>query len=123
MGSNVSRPAALLFTEQELGGPCYEQDGVVNVGTAIAASIQGNGERVGILMINQSPFDMYVSLTSAVSTSQGILLGANGGLLSFTVRDDFTLPTRQWFAVCPGANGQSLYVLEIIRYKQILGEF
>jgi hypothetical protein len=115
---NLSTSAALRYTEKELGGPCTETEssyGVTNVNPVICAP--GNGDRVGLLMLNLSTFDMLISLASLPTTLNSIKLPSNGGYFSCNVRDDFTLPSRQWNASCTGAIGP-LYVLEIIRFKQ-----
>lgn len=116
MGSNFVKPAALLFTEQELGGPVYEQETINVVGGTAAQVIQGNGERVGLLMINLTANDIYISLNGGVTAFNGIYLPPLGGLFACNVRDDFTLCTRAWFAV-GSVGGLNLFTLEIIRYR------
>lgn len=71
-------------------------------------------------MINLGANDINVGLNSGVSSSQGILLTAQGGLISMTVRDDFTLPSREWFGRAIDAPSQ-VYVLEIVRFTNITG--
>lgn len=115
MATLYSTSAALLFTEQELGGPCLEQESIVTVTTQIAQAINGNGDRVGLLMINLGTNQINIGLTSALSSTQGILLPAAGGFFSMTVRDDFTLPSRAWFALAQ-IGSSTLYVLEVIRF-------
>lgn len=116
MGSSVSTPAALLFTEQELGGPCLEQESYPTATTTGVVAAQGNGERVGLTIMNLSANSVYIGLAGVVTSSTGIFLPGNGGFLTVNVRDDFTLPSRQWTALSVGGTAQ-LYVLEIIRYR------
>jgi len=122
MGSTpigYSTSAALLFTEQELGGPCLENENFFTV-TNLAQQIivQGNGDRVGLVIMNLSANNVYVGLSGNITSSNGIALLGSGASISMTVRDDFTLPTRQWTATSLG--GVSfIYVLEIIRYTSL----
>lgn len=114
-----STSAALLFTEQELGGPCTEQESYpIALSTSSTVIAQGNGDRVGLVIINLGPRDCYVGLQGTVSSTTGIYVPTGGGSISLTVRDDFTLPARQWSAI--GVSGSTqLYVLEIIRYTSL----
>lgn len=112
----VAKPAALEFTEQELGGPCYEQDSQVAYNNSTTTVLVGNnGDRVGLLIFNQSAGDITVGLLGSLTFGNGIILPANGGSLTLNVRDDFTLAARQWF-VCSNTGGL-VTVLEIIRYR------
>lgn len=115
MGTNIAKPAALLFTEEELGGPCFEQDSIVNPNVTPIVIVPNNGDRVGLLIFNTGASDLTISLDGNVSNSNGIILPANGGSLSLNVRDDFTLAARQWWGVAP--QGITVYILEIIRYR------
>jgi len=106
--------AARAFTQLQLGGPCTEQDSQVTATNTAAIFLQGNADRVGLLMINLGANDVYLSLTSSVSTTQGIKLPQSGGNVSMNVRDDFTLPSRTFYGITNAATS-AVYVLEIIR--------
>lgn len=112
-------PAALLFTQQELGGPIVENESIVAIPAAASeVFLNGNGDRVGLVLINVGSFVIYVGVTPGnLNLGQGIPLPSGGGAMTLTVRDDFTLPSRAWYAYSP--NNSSLYVLELIRFKQI----
>lgn len=118
MTPTYSTSAALLFTEQELGGPCLEQDSQVAVTTTPSIILQGNGDRVGLLMINLGVNNVFISLDSSVASNNGIQLASGGGLISMNVRDDFTLPSRAWYGLAI-TGAVFMYVLEIIRYKSL----
>src|SRR5580698_7646863 len=115
MTPQYSSSAALLFTEQELGGPCTENETILALTALVAnAAVNGNGDRVGLIFVNLDSQAMYLSLT-AQTGANGIELSANGGSLTMNVRDDFTLCSRAWYATT-GHPTASLYVLEIIRF-------
>lgn len=118
---NLAPSAALLFTQEELGGPCVENESYPVASGNVSSVIMGNGDRVGMVIINLGSNPVYISLNSTVSTTQGILLAANGGLITMTVRDDFTLCSRQFWAVT-SANTSQLYVLEIARFTTSQGD-
>jgi hypothetical protein len=114
-----STSAALLFTEQELGGPCVEVESYYTITSASQNVIaQGNGDRVGLLIMNLGSNSLYVGLNGIISSTTGIALLGSGASISLTVRDDFTLPSRQWSATSVGGSS-FIYVLEIIRYTSL----
>lgn len=115
MATPMAVPAALLFTQQELGGPVVENESYPVANTTEATAINGAGDRVGLLMFNLGSNPVYVGLTSAVSATAGVLLAANGGFIAMNVRDDFTLPSRQWNCISTGGTSQ-MYVLELLRF-------
>lgn len=115
MSPQYSSSAALLFTEQELGGPCVENESYPVAQTTPSVCVMGNGDRVGLTIINLGSNQVNIGILGLVSSASGILLLPGGGSVSMTVRDDFTLPTRGWNMVSQGGTSQ-LYVLEIIRF-------
>lgn len=116
MASQPSIGAALQFTQEELGGPCTENESYPVCQTTSTVIAQGNGDRVGLIVMNLGSNPINLSLQGIPSATGGILLAGNGGVLGMTVRDDFTLPARQWNAIATGGTSQ-MYVLEIIRYS------
>lgn len=117
MATKLSTSAALRYTEEQLGGPCTEVESypVAQAGSNIVLA-QGNGDRVGLLIMVLDTNFIIAGLTASVATGKGIQLPANGGFFACNVRDDFTLPSREW--VCRSNTGSSqCYVLEIIRYR------
>lgn len=118
MSGLITKPAALLFTEEELGGPCFEKDGFVPFNTSPLPIVDNNGDRVGLLIFNMSAVDLYLGLQGNITALNTMFISANGGFLSLSVRDDFTLASRQWFGV--GQSGGQVYVLEIIRYRNVI---
>jgi len=117
MAQKVGIGAALQFTEDQLGGPCVENESAPTALTTGPISINGAGDRVALLVMNLGSNNVYMALSSAVSSTTGILLAPNGGLVAFAVRDDFTLPSRAWWLIATVGSSQ-LYVLELMRYGQ-----
>jgi hypothetical protein len=107
--------AALDYWRKQFGGLATENENTVSVNTAVLTAINGNGDRLGLLLMNLGAANLFVAVSSSVSASFGILLGANGGFVSLNVRDDFTMQTRQWYAVCPSGGPSTLYTLELTR--------
>jgi len=118
-GVKIVRGAALEFTEQQLGGPIVENETFVATSTTIGIAIEGNGDRVALIMVNQGTTDLFVGTRPDISSTQAIRLTANGGSVTLTVRDDFTLPTRRWYAIAASAT-PTLYVLELTRFTRTI---
>lgn len=111
---NIAKGAARAFTEAQLGGPIVETDSNPTAQTAATILIQSNGDRVGLVVINLGINDVYLALNSGVSNTNGIKLNKQGGNVAMNVRDDFTLPSRAWYAIGDGGTSQ-VYVLELLR--------
>jgi hypothetical protein len=112
--------AALTWVQTEYGYLCHEVESFPGIpfGSTPATQVIGqNGDRLGLVIVNQGVTVIYISLSTSVSQNDGIILTANGGSLTMNVRQDQTLPTRAWFAISPAAPGQ-LYVLEIIGWRK-----
>jgi hypothetical protein len=78
--------------------------------------VVGNDPNAGALtFINTGANDIFLKLRQDLAATNGIRLAANGGSVSLTMRDDFTLPTREWFAASP-AGASSLYILRLSAY-------
>lgn len=106
--------AARWWTENQFGGPTRENETNPLIGTTATRVIGNNPDRVGLIIVNLGANDVYIALNNSVSTTNGIKLPAAGGNVTMTVRDDFTLPAREWDGI--GNGGTSLlYVLEEIQ--------
>jgi hypothetical protein len=106
--------AARQYAESIFGGPIHEQESNPTLTTTVGVVIDGDGDRVGLVIVNQGANPLFISLTSAVSATNGILLGANGGSVSIDVLEDYTLPSRRWYGVTTGGSS-AVYVLEVLR--------
>jgi hypothetical protein len=103
--------AARYWVETQLGSPTREIESNPNILTSVTQIVNNNPDRVGLIIVNMGANDVFIGLTNTVSTSNGIRIVANGGNVTMTVRDDFTLPARAWIGI--GSGGASLmYALE-----------
>lgn len=105
--------AARRYTEQLLGGPTTEQESNPTVGAAVSQLVAQNPDRVGLLVMNVGTQILYIKTAYDVSSTNGLELSPGGGSVSFNVRDDFTLPAREFAAISPSGN-TNVYVLEEI---------
>ncbi len=111
------RGAALLLAMRQFGGALNEDEINPVVGTVIEELLGGDPERVLVFILNLSANSVFVGLRNSVSSTNGILLAASGGNVSFNAVEDGTLPTRQFFVVAAAAASQ-LYVLTLRRETQ-----
>ena len=111
------RGAALLLAMRQFGGALNEDELNPVVGTVVAELLGGDPERVLIFILNLSANSVYVGLRETVSPTNGILLAASGGNVSFNAVEDGTLPTRQFFVVA-ASGGSQLYILTLRRETQ-----
>lgn len=94
--------AADVYLRETYGG-LFEPARVNKATGAAPISVAGfNPEAVTVTFVNTGVNDIYLWIDDTVSAANGIKLGASGGLLSLTVRDDMMLPTENWYAVSPG---------------------
>lgn len=114
--SPIRKGAALEFTEIDLGGPVVEQESFPVCQLTVTDIAPGNGDRVGLVIMNLGANPVYISLSPSVGPAAGLLLSANGGLTTMAVRDDFTLPSRAWKMISTGGTSQ-MYILELIRFS------
>lgn len=115
MSGKVATGAALQFCIDAFGGPVVENDSAPTVQANATVIVDGNGDRVALIILNQSATDVYIHFDPAVSTTNGILLSAKGGSVSMDVTRDFTFPSRRWYGIGNGGAAQ-LTVLELERY-------
>lgn len=91
--------AALEFLEKEFQGPVQDDEEVVAITTSVGEAIRGDPDRLMITFVNLGANVIILSTLPNPSSTRGYYLAANGGSISMTVRDDGTLPTRQFFAI------------------------
>lgn len=107
--------AAAEFLRERYKGELTEDENSVTVGTAVSTVIEGDADRLGLLILNLSVNEIYVSIDNSVSATNGIRLGANGGSIALNVTDDGMIQTRTWYGLSTGA-GSACYVLELSRF-------
>lgn len=114
MTPTIAVGAARQYSAVLLGGPIHEQDSNPTCNTTATVLIDGDGDRVGLVIVNQGANNVFISIDSNVGTTNGILLGSSGGSVSMDVTRDFTLPARRWWGIASGGTSKC-YVLEILR--------
>lgn len=90
---------------------------VITQVTLTAASKQilpNNFERMAAAIINTGSTNISVGLDQSVTTTLGILLGANGGNISVNASQDIVLPGWSWWAI-PFSGTPTVTVIEVIR--------
>lgn len=107
----------MLLAMRQFGGALNEDEINPSVGTVVEELLGGDPERVLVFILNLSANSVHVGLRNTVSATNGILLAASGGNVSFNAVEDGTLPTRQFFVVAAAAASQ-LYVLTLRRETQ-----
>jgi hypothetical protein len=108
--------AARAWAEKEYGGPLAEIESTPTVQNAATLIAGGNGDRVGLIIMNIGTQNIFVGLrASFVVLQAGILLPANAGVLAMNVRDDGTLPSREWWASSILGGPSAVQILELVR--------
>lgn len=103
----------LLSNEYGLSVHPGIDSGVVSVGGTVQKVLPNNPNRVGLTFINNSANTMYLNITNNYAAGQGIFLAGNGGSIALNWRDDMTLISNEWDAVCPGG-ASNLQILEVV---------
>jgi hypothetical protein len=112
--------AALRWLEEEFGGSISESESDPAVTAAAAVITSNDPDAVALIFMNLGVQDVFLGLSKNVSATAGLKLTAGGGSSGVSVRDDGTLPTREWYAVSPGGATQ-LHVIRIRLVSLSLG--
>jgi len=108
--------ACLEYAQRVLGGPLVENDSNPSIPNAtVTVVVDGNGDRVALVIINTGTNDAYVSIDPNITAPNGIKIANSGGSFTIDVTEDFTLPSRRWYGWCPTGTTQ-FFVLEMIRF-------
>jgi len=107
--------SAIDLIREEIGVTTREEENpeVAALGAASVVFLRENANRVFFLIINLSANPAYVRPGLAATAAAGIYLGPNGGMVAFNVKDDKTIPTREWWGTTP-AGASNIYVLELV---------
>jgi hypothetical protein len=105
----IQTGAVARWLAKEFGGRVTSAEDTKATGATPSKVTNNDPDAVALLFINLGAFDIYLSLSTQTSTTNGIFLGANGGSVSFKVRDDGELSSREWNAVSPGG-ASTLYI-------------
>lgn len=90
---------------------------VAAVGVTSITVVKANPNRLGLTIINLSANVLYLTPQSPASATNGIYLGANGGMLSLNYRDDLELVGQEWYGIATGA-ASAIHVLETVTQRE-----
>lgn len=91
--------------EQELGiKTTYRINPLVSaVGTSATLFLRNNSRRLGFIFVNLGVTLIYILNHPSVATTKGIVCTASGGGKVFGYKEDFILPTYEWYGISSGA--------------------
>lgn len=112
--------AAQDFTNTQLGGLCDSVDYFVQVQVTTSLAVLARPDRVALVIINFGLNIVYVTFSFPQFANEGIILNPNGGSLTMTVRDDFTLTGREFYLTANGGV-TPVYVVETFRVRKGFG--
>lgn len=107
--------AANMYIAKEFGGDFVELDGEVSVGTSPTKIVDNDPDAVALVIINLGANTVYLRPANNPSSTAGIQINASGGNMSVNVRDDLTLPSRQWYGVADTA-ASDVYFVRVRRF-------
>jgi hypothetical protein len=82
------------------------------VGTTASQILLADPAAIEVLVVNLSGGNCAVDVSPQVTLTRGILLQSGGGAVHFDFRQDLTLPTEQFWAICTNASS-SLYTVRL----------
>lgn len=100
----MGRAADIL--RARFGADFYERENplITQAGVTAARVVSDNGDRVGLHIINLSPNTIYVGLGPDVAAARSIQhLAPNGGFVSLSIDEDFSLTTRELYVLATAA--------------------
>jgi hypothetical protein len=106
--------AAIQFLSGLYGGPVIEKESFTATGVLMAEVLGNDPDSLAVNFANTGAFDVFLNIRQDQGATIGFRLGANGGSVGMNVRDDGTLPSRQWFAASPGG-ASSLMIIRVRR--------
>lgn len=105
------------YVNDYVGGRFDVKTETVSIGTTVTQAVPNDFERLAITFINAGANDVHILPNQNVTISRGIVLGANGGFLSLTVRDDLVLVGYDWYGIATTA-ASDLEVISVLRYAR-----
>jgi len=90
-----------------------ENPETASVGAVSVPILRENANRVFFVVINLSINVVNIRPGQAATAAIGIPLGSAGGLVSFNIKDDKTLPTKEWWGFA-AAGASTIYVVELV---------
>lgn len=103
------------FLREQYGGRFTVEPTTVSVGTGLTKVVDNDFERMALTFINIGANDVYITPSRDAADGKGVLLGATGGFLSLTARDDLVLVGWSWFGVAHTA-ASNVLIFPVKRY-------
>lgn len=104
------------YVQEALGGPC-EARPTVTTAALLETVLINNDDRVAFIVVNLTTSDIYLAPRRYPGADRGLLLQANGGLVAFSVRDDFVMPALQWHINNIAYPAGDVLVIQVIRVR------
>lgn len=108
--------AAAQYIQEVYGGAYEETDGDVSVGTSPTKIVGNDPDALALTIINLGANTVYLRPANNPSSTAGIQINASGGSISLTVRDDLTLPGREWWGIADTA-ASDVYFVRVRRFN------
>lgn len=67
---------------------------------------------LSLVFVNLGSVDAIIAPNNAPSTTNGVIVPANGGLVAYNFKDDLLLPTYEWFGIGNGGN-TTIFVIKV----------
>ncbi len=90
---------------------------ISTVGATATRMLRADANRYAFILMNLSVNNLFIAPDDVPSTTNGILIGANGGLVAFNWEEDFILPSLEWFAVGSAA-ATNFFLLTVLGEAQ-----
>lgn len=109
-----SGATAAHFTQKRFDGNTRSTLRAVTVNTTTTRLMDNNPRRVHCAIVNISSNQGYFNDNNAVTSSNGILLGAGGGAVTMSVDEDGESVAWEWYGISVAAAGTWM-VYEVFR--------
>lgn len=105
----------LDLIEKEVGARVNPRAPVTptTAGTTASQLFPQNPQRVAFLVVNLSTAVMYAVPGNTVSATTGIRIGPSGGAIIQNWRDDFVLPSLEWWILAT-VNASEYLLIELV---------
>ena len=111
---NVDSPLRSLI-RTIYGIETYVRETNVTAGTAQVQVVPNNGDRIGLLVVNNSDTPVNLSFNSGITVNNGIVLPANGGGFILNVDRDGQAPVRELWCITSAATKVLTVVETLLR--------
>lgn len=106
-------PNVSEYVQNQYGIQSYVKEGHVMVAgnTPEQVLVPQDPMRYNLLIINYSPYDIYIATEINVGIGYGIKLSKQGGIFSCDAFTDMTLASHMWYCYVDGGDAD-VYILE-----------